>query len=187
MIFILLRNFQSDNSDVNQGLIGTMEDEIQHKSKTKKKKEAEELQRLGLELDELSVPQLERIQIPEKLRTALIEGKSITSNIAGKRYRQFIGALMRDVNPESIRLALVQAEEEVPVESEAGKEARMWIERLLTGDLDEMETLLGEFPGLERQRLRQLMQNINKEKPGAKTSKSRRALEQMIMTEINSK
>ena len=81
-----------------------MEDEI--KSRTKKKKDAEELQRLGLELNKLSVPQLERIEIPENLRAALIEGKSITSNKAGRRYRQFIGALMRDVNPESIRLAL---------------------------------------------------------------------------------
>lgn len=164
-----------------------MEDEIQHKSKTKKKKEAEELQRLGLELNELSVPQLERIEIPEKLRSALIEGKSITSNIAGKRYRQFIGALMRNVNPESIRLALLQAEDEIPVEFEAGKEARIWVDRLLTGDLAEMETFLCEFPGLERQRLRQLVQNIKKEKPGTKISKSWRALEQLIMMEMNSK
>ena len=164
-----------------------MENETQHKSKTRKKKEAEELQMLGLELNELSVPQLERIEIPEKLRTALIEGKSITSNIAGKRYRQFIGVLMRDVNPESIRLALLQAEDEISVESEDGKEVRIWIDRLLTGDLDEMETLLNEFPGLDRQRLRQLVQNIKKEKPDAKTSKSRRTLEQLIMTEMNSK
>ncbi len=164
-----------------------MEDEIQYKSKTKKKKEAEELQRLGLGLNKLSVPQLERIEIPENLRTALIEGKSITSNIAGRRHRQFIGALMRDVSPESIRLALIQAEEEIPVEFEAAKETRMWIDRLLTGDLAEMETLLCEFPGLERQRLRQLMRNIKKEKPGTNTFKSRRALEQLIMTEMSSK
>ena len=54
----------------------------------KKKKEAEELQQLGLELAELSVLQLGRIDIPENLRAALIEGKSITSNIAGRRHRQ---------------------------------------------------------------------------------------------------
>lgn len=164
-----------------------MEDEIEFKSKTKKKKEAEELQQLGLELNKLSVPQLKRIEIPENLRTALIEGKSITSKIAGRRYRQFIGALMRDVEPEVIRLALLQAEEKIPVEFEAAKESRMWIDRLLTGDPAEMETLLCEFPGLERQRLKQLVQNIKKEKPGAKTSKSSRALEQLIMMEMNPK
>lgn len=164
-----------------------MEEEIQYKSRTKKKKEAEDLQMLGLELNKLSVPQLERIEIPENLRTALIEGRYITSNIAGRRHRQFIGALMRDVNPESIRLALLQVEDDIPVEIKAAKETRIWIDKLLTGDSAQMETLLCEFPGLGRQRLRQLVRNIKKEKPGAKTLKSRRALEQFIMMEMSSK
>ncbi len=163
-----------------------MENEIQYKSKTKKKKEAEELQRLGLELNKLPVPKLKRIDIPENLRTALIEGKSITSNVAGRRHRQFIGALMRDVDPESIRLALMQAENTVSVESEAAKDARIWIKRLLAGDLAEMETLVYEFEGIDRQRLRQLVRNIKKEKPGAKASKSRKALEKLIIAAISS-
>jgi ribosome-associated protein len=162
-----------------------MENEIEYTSRTKKKKEAEDLQRLGLELTQLSVPQLERIEIPENLRTALIEGKNITSNIAGRRHRQFIGALMRDVDPESIRLALLQAKDEIPGEFKTANEAGMWIDRLLTGDRPQMEILLCKFPGLERQRLGQLVRNIKKEKPGTKISKSRRALEQLIIKEIN--
>ncbi|WP_022666742.1 ribosome biogenesis factor YjgA [Desulfospira joergensenii] len=161
-----------------------MEDEIQHKSRTEKKKEAEELQRLGLELSKLSVQQLKRIKIPEKLRTALIEGKSITSNVAGRRHRQFIGVLMRDVNPESVRLALLQAETGVPVEFDIKKEIQMRIDRLLADDQAEMETVLNEFPGLERQRLRQLLRNIKKE---AGASKSRQTLEQLIMAAMNLK
>ena len=164
-----------------------MEDESQYQSKTQKKKEAEELQRLGLKLSNLSVQQLENIEIPRSLKTALIEGKSIISNIAGRRHRQFIGALMRDVDPESISLALLQAEEKNLVESQAAKESRVWIDKLLTGDPDKMEALLYEFPGLERQRLRQLVRNIKKEKPGTNSSKSRGTLEKLIMAEINSK
>lgn len=162
-----------------------MEDEIQYTSKTKKKKEAEELQQLGLELSKLPVPQLERIEIPENLRTALKQGKSITSNVAGRRHRQFIGVLMRDVNPEVIRAALMQAENKSPVKSKATKKTRIWIERLLTGDLAKMEALLYAFPGIDRQRLRQLVRNIKKEKPDAKASKSRKALEQIILSEIS--
>ena len=165
----------------------TVEDKIQYQSKTQKKKEAEELQRLGLKLNNLSAQQLENIEIPKNLKTALIEGKSITSNIAGRRHRQFIGALMRDVDPESISLALLQAENENLVESEAAKESRLWIDKLLTDDPAKMEDLLYEFPGLERQRLRQLVRNIKKEKPGTKSFKLRVTLEKLIMTEINSK
>jgi ribosome-associated protein len=164
-----------------------VEDEIQYQSKTQKKKEAEELQRLGLKLNNLSAQQLENIEIPKNLKTALIEGKSITSNIAGRRHRQFIGALMRDVDPEAIRVALLQAKDENRVESEAKKESQVWIDRLLTGDSAKMEALLYEFPGLERQRLRQLVRNVKKEKPGTKSFKFRRTLEKLIMAEINSK
>ena len=164
-----------------------MEDEIQYQSKTQKKKEAEELQRLGLKLNSLSAQQLENIEIPKNLKTALIKGKSIKSNIAGRRHRQFIGALMRDVDPESISLALLQAEDGNLVESKAAKESRVWSDKLLTGGPVKMEDLLYEFPGLERQRLRQLVRNIKKEKPGTKSSKSRGTLEKLIMAEINSK
>jgi len=164
-----------------------VEDKIQYQSKTQKKKEAEELQRLGLKLNNLSVQQLKHIEIPKNLKTALIEGKSITSNIAGRRHRQFIGALMRDVDPESISLALLQADNENHVESEAAKESRVWIDKLLTGDPVKMEALLYKFPGLERQRLRQLVRNIKKEEPGTKSFKFRGTLEKLIMAEINSK
>jgi len=163
-----------------------VEDEIQYQSKTQKKKKAEELQRLGLKLNHLSVHQLENIEIPENLKRALIEGKSITSNIAGRRHGQFIGALMRDVDPESIHLALLQAEDNNIVESKSAKESRMWTDNLLTGDQAIMETLLSEFSGLERQRVRQLVRNFKKEKLGAKSSKIRRILEKLIMAEINS-
>jgi ribosome-associated protein len=161
-----------------------VEDEIQQQSKTQKKKEAEELQRLGLQLGNLSVQQLESVEIPNDLKTALIEGKSITSHIAGRRHRQFIGTLMRHVDPEAISLALLQAED--LIESKPVKESQVWIDKLLAGGQTEMEALLCEFPGLERQRLRQLVRNIKKEK-GTKSIKFRGALEKLIMVEINLK
>jgi ribosome-associated protein len=164
-----------------------VEGEIQYQSKTQKKKEAEGLQMLGLKLSNLSVQQLKNIEIPKNLKIALIEGKSITSNIAGRRHRQFIGALMRDVNPEAISLALMQAENENLFESEAAKESRVWTEKLLTGDPAKMEALLHEFPGLERQRLRQLIRNIKKEQVETKSFKLRGTLEKLIMAEINLK
>ena len=72
--------------------------------------------------------------LPDLLLTALIEARSITSNIAGRRHRQFIGALMRDVDPEPIRQALLEIDANFPVESERVKETRMWRDKLLTED-----------------------------------------------------
>lgn len=164
-----------------------MEKDIQDKSKTQIKKEAEELQKLGEELIKLPSWQLERMKLPDDLRNALIEARSIKSNIAGRRQRQFIGALMRDVDPEPIRHALLQADADLPIESKIVKATRMWLDRLLTGDPAVMEEFICACPGLERQRLRQLLRNIKKEKTTGKSSKSLKALEQLIMKSMNDK
>ncbi len=157
-----------------------MENEIQRKSKTQIKKEAEALQKLGEELLELPGPQLERIELPDDLRKALIEARSIKSNIAGRRQRQYIGALMRDVDPQPIQDALLHTNTDLPVESEITKEIQACLDRLLTDEPTVMEEFLGACPGLERQRLRQLLRNIKKEETNNKPSKSLQVLRQLI-------
>ena len=164
-----------------------MENDIQGKSKTQVKKEAEALQKLGEKLIKLSSQQLERMELPDNLRTALIEARSIKSNIAGRRQRQFIGTLMRNVDPEPIRHALLQINADLPIESKIVKETQMWLERLLTGDPAILEEFISVCPGLERQRLRQLLRNIKKEKTTDKSSKSLKTLEQIIMESMNDK
>jgi len=103
-----------------------MNNGIEEKSKTQIKNEAEALQELGMELLRLPIQRLKRMALPDDLLNALIEARSITSKIAGKRQRQFIGALMRDVDPEPIRQALLlKANREIfrawPFQSGAGR------------------------------------------------------------------
>lgn len=157
-----------------------MKKDSYEKSKTQIKKEAEELQELGIELSKLPVGRLEQLDLPDDLKKALIESRSITSNVAGKRQRQFIGALMRDVDPEPIRQALLQTDTGFPVESEIVKETRGWLNRLLSGDPAGLEEFIHACPGLEHQRLRQLLRNIKKEKTTGNSSKSLNILEQLV-------
>ncbi len=158
-----------------------MDEEIQRKSKTQIKKEVEELQKLGVALSNLTKPQLERLDVPEKLRKALIEARSIKSNIAGRRHRQYIGALMRDVDPEPLRIALLNADTDSVVESDIEKQTRIWIDKFLTSDSADIEAFISAYPGVERQRLRQLVRNSIKERENKKPSKSLKTLEQMIV------
>ncbi len=155
-----------------------MENDSQYKSKTQAKKEADELQKLGEELTKLSTPQLNRMGLPDALLAALIDAQSITSNVAGRRHRQFIGTLMRDVDPEPIRHALLEIDAGILVESEIIKETRMWRDRLLTDDSDSLQAFISVCPELDHQRLRQLLRNIKKEEA---TGKSLKALEQLII------
>ncbi len=164
-----------------------MKKELEEKSKTQIKKEAEELQELGMELLKLPVQRLNRMALPDDLRKALIDARSITSKIAGKRQRQFIGALMRDVDPDPIRRALLEPDPGPPNESETVKETRMWMDRLLSNDPADLEAFVRVCPGLEHQRLRQLLRNIQKEKATGKASKSLKALEHLIIENLAEK
>lgn len=161
-----------------------MKNDFEEKSKTRIKKEAEALQDLGMELLKLPVRRLEGMALPDDLRKALIDARSITSNVAGKRQRQFIGALMRDVDPDPIRRALLEPESGLAVEPEPVKEARMWMDRLLSNDPAGLEAFVRACPGLEHQRLRQLLRNIQKEKTAGKASRSLKTLEQLIMESL---
>ena len=158
-------------------------------SKTKKKKMAENLQKLGEELSLLAVNQLEQLDLDPELFKALIEAKSITANVAARRHRQYIGTLMRQVDPESILEALEQLKA-APIglytpnpdsESQEDKASQALLDKLLIWDDDAIESILEIDPDTDRQRLRQLIRNANKDiSQKKKNSKSLQELKEMV-------
>jgi len=76
------------------------------KSRTQKKNEARALQKLGEKLVAISSEQLESIDISDDLRNAVIVAGKTKSHGAKRRQLQYIGTLMRDINPEPIQNAL---------------------------------------------------------------------------------
>ena len=75
-------------------------------SKTQRKKEMHELQALGVALVELPESQLGAMQIADELREAVLEAKRIKSHEGRRRQLQYIGRLMRDVDPVPLRAQL---------------------------------------------------------------------------------
>jgi len=159
-------------------------------SKTKKKKVAETLQKLGEALSQLSTSQLEQLDLDPDLFNALAQAKSITANVAARRHRQYIGTLMRQVDPEPIVAALEQLKAapagiystKSESDPQTGKDSQRFLDKLLAWDDDTMETILSADPGMDRQRLRQLVRNANKDISGQKKkSKSLTALKETII------
>ena len=77
-------------------------------SKSQRKRDMTALQALGAELVALSADQLDRVELPERLREAIVEARQIKSFEARRRQLQYIGKLMRDVDAEPIRMTLEQ-------------------------------------------------------------------------------
>jgi ribosome-associated protein len=136
-------------------------------SKTRRKQEMHALQALGEQLVELPAERLSKIAIPQELREAIGFARTITRFEARRRQMQYIGRLMRDVDPAPIQAALDAINGQAVEET-----ARLHRIERLRQRLIEDEQVLGEiasaFPGADLQRLRALRRNALREREAAK-------------------
>ncbi|MBI5790781.1 MAG: DUF615 domain-containing protein [Rhodocyclales bacterium] len=120
------------------------------------------LQELGEELVGLSRERLARIDMPERLRDAVLDAQRISKHEARRRQMQYIGKIMRDIDAAPIREAL----DEIKGVSAAANARQHHLEALRTR-LMEDETAFGElardFPAADIQHLRQLRRNALRE------------------------
>jgi ribosome-associated protein len=122
---------------------------------------------------------LKQLDLPERLFDAVREMKRINKFGAQRRQMQYIGRLMRDVEPAPIIAKL---------EAWSGKshqhiawlhQLERWRDRLLENDAALTE-LLAEHPEADAQRLRALVRNAIKEKELAKPPKNYREIFQVL-------
>ena len=71
-------------------------------SRSSRKRDAEAAQKLGMRLVALREGELAALDLPEELRAAIAEARRLTSRSAIGRQNQYIGRLMRDIDPEPI-------------------------------------------------------------------------------------
>ncbi len=75
-------------------------------SKSARKRQYLALQKLGEELIALNESDLRQIGLDEDLLEAVLDARQIKSHSALRRQKQYIGKIMRHVDPEPIRAAL---------------------------------------------------------------------------------
>lgn len=148
-------------------------------SKTKIKKQMLELQDLGEQLAALNKDQLNELDLPESLRDAINEVKRITKFGAISRQMQYIGRLMRDVDPAPI-VAKLEIWNGTSKQHIAWlHQVERWRDRLLEQP-NALTELLAAHPQADAQRLRTLIRNALKEKELGKPPKSYRELFQVL-------
>lgn len=158
----------------------TPEEEQLPLSKTQRKHAMEELQALGEALVDLSTDRIKKIDIPDFLRDAVRETQRMTRHDeARRRQMQYVGKLMRNVDPEPIRAALAAIRGE-----SAGETAKLHrLERLRTEFLAD-EKVLHEiatlYPTIDLQHLRSLRRSALKEQELNKPPRSYRAIFQLL-------
>jgi ribosome-associated protein len=144
-------------------------------SKTERKRAMHELQALGERLIELNPEQLAAVALPEGLHEAVEQARRMTKHEARRRQLQYIGRLMRDVDPEPIREKL-RAWDGVSTEETARvHRIERWREKLIEDD-GAVGALAQAHPGIDTQRLRALARNAREERKAGRPPRAYREL-----------
>lgn len=152
------------------------DEEIIYVSKSQLKRESHALQALGEELVELPDAKLAKIPMPEELADAVALARRIKQRGGRKRQLQYIGKLMRKIDPEPIEQAMAGLKNEAAKETAKLHRLEQWRDRLIEEGDTSLAPLLDEYPHADRQHLRQLVRNAQREKKQNKPPKSAREL-----------
>jgi len=144
-------------------------------SKTQRKREMHELQALGVRLVELNSEQLDAVALPEDLRDAVERAQRITKHEARRRQLQYIGRLMRSVDPGPIRERLKVWDGVSTEETARVHRIERWREKLLEDD-GTIGALVRAHPGIDTQRLRSLVRNARDERKAGRPPRAYREL-----------
>ena len=148
-------------------------------SKSQLKRDMTSLQVLGRELATLSRDRLAQLELPERLQEAIIQYRSITAHEGSRRQLQFIGKLMRDIDPLPLREALDRFNGASRTEVADMHLAERWRERLLE-ESPALTEFANTYPGAELTRMRTLIRNSLKERKDNRPPRDYRELYRAI-------
>ena len=140
------------------------ETEQQRLSKSARKREAASLQELGVQLSALPDQEIKALGLPEPLFVALRDLRRLPSHGAQVRQRQYIGKLMRSIDPQPVLAKLAERKQRHDLEIRHFQQIERWRDRLLsepTAGVDELEKA---YPHIDRTALLKLLDKAERER-----------------------
>jgi ribosome-associated protein len=147
------------------------DDEIIWVSKSEIKRDAEALKDLGAEMVDLGKNSLDKIPLDEDLRAAIELAQKIKKE-GRRRQMQLIGKMLRSRDVEPIQTALDKLKNRHNLE--------VLRDRLVEEGDDAVPAVLDLYPDADRQQLRALVRNAQKEKAANKPPKAYRQIFQYL-------
>ena len=157
-------------SQPNNHIDESLEEEL--KSKTEIKREMHQLQDFAQRLIEMSKHQRSRLPLSDDLKDAMVLADKITNkHEALRRHIRHTAKILLETDLEPIHQAMeVMANKH---QQETAKFVRLEALRddLITQGNTAVESLIADFPNIERQKIKQLIRNAAKEKKAEKLGK----------------
>ncbi|MCA3219224.1 MAG: DUF615 domain-containing protein [Burkholderiales bacterium] len=153
--------------------------EPERPSKSQRKRDVQALQDVGIALVKLGAEQVHKLDLPEKLREAVLEAQRITSHEGRRRQLQYVGKIMRQVDAAPIeeQLAVINGESKSAVA--LMHRCERWRDRLIDDD-DALTEFLAEHPIEDVQSLRAMIRAARKEHAGGQPPRHARELYRLL-------
>src|ERR1700683_591537 len=145
-------NMSSENDTQESG-----ETEEQRLSKSARKRDAAALQELGVKLSALPDQEIKALDLPDNLFVALRDLRRLPSHGAQVRQRQYIGKLMRNIDPEPVLAKLAERKLARDIEIRHFQQIERWRDRLLSEPAAALDELIEEYPKADRAALTRLL------------------------------
>jgi ribosome-associated protein len=145
----------------------TSENETQDSGESEEQrlsKSASSLQELGIKLSALPDQEIKALDLPENLFVALRDLRRLPSHGAQIRQRQYIGKLMRTIDPEPVLAKLAERKQRHDVEIRQFQQIERWRDRLLSEPAVALDELIEEYPHADRAALAKLLEKAEKER-----------------------
>ncbi len=153
---------------------------FQQDSKSQRKRHMLALQKMGETLVNLPAVELAKIPLDSSLAAAVAEARTVTSHEAKRRQLQYIGRLMRDIDPAPIQEALDKLQRKTQQSKAKFHLTERWRDRLIAEGDAALQEFLQQFNHADSQRLRQLIRKSQKNKKSGADTELFRYLREII-------
>ena len=155
------------------------------KSKTQLKQDAEDIKQLGVALVEFSNAQLDEIPMSDELREAIQLANRINKKKDGfRRQLQLIGKILRQCDLEQIEDGINRLRAHHLRTNTHFHELEQLRDDIVNKGDSAIQSLLDEYPDLDRQKLRQMHRQAVKQKEAEKPPKAAREIFQYLKQNI---
>jgi len=162
------------NSPVNKN--NTEETLYDGPSKSQLKRDSQHLIQVGVEILKLSKADLQSLNLPEELNTAIATALRIKSHSGLKRQRLYIGKLLRSIDSEAIEKQLRKIQHRHDTNTAQFKRLEKWRDQLIENDKATLNDVIARYPTVDRQHINQLIRAAQQEKDRDKAPASSRKL-----------
>ena len=140
-------------------------------SRSQLKRDSQELRDLGEQLVLMANSHLEKITLDSSLLAAIKEARRLKNLDARRRQIQYIGKLMRNIDLTEIRYSIDKLNHQSQTFRQHFAILEQWRDRLIDEGNSAIEEFLIDYPNADRQKIRNLSRQANREKTGSAKTK----------------